>query len=100
MASLWLIGASVLEFRWLMQNHGQWERFFVTALAIYLPFAYLLQVLFVLGRDESGPQLFSVNAAAIAAAAAAAAAALGVLARIDLPSHRRAVVRHKAVTQS
>lgn len=97
MASLWLIGAGVLEFRWLMQNHRQWERFFVTALAIYLPFAYLLQVLFVLGRDESGPQLFSVNAAAIAVAAAAA---LGALARMDLPRHRRAVVRYKVVTQS
>jgi len=85
-AGLWLIGAVILEFRWLMHNHPHWERFFVTALATYLPFAYLLQVLFVLGRGAADAQLFSINAVAIALAAAAS---LAVLARVDLPTLRR-----------
>ncbi|MBU2803474.1 hypothetical protein HFV02_14715 [Acidithiobacillus caldus] len=98
-AGMWFVGAAILEFRWLMHNHRNWEHFFVSALALYLPFAYLLQILFVLGRGSSSVDLFSVNAVAIALAAAAA---LAVLAATNLPARRqrRPAVRYRLVTQA
>lgn len=98
-AGMWFVGAAILEFRWLMHNHRNWEHFLVGALAIYLPFAYLLQILFVLGRGSSSVDLFSVNAMAIALAAAAA---LAVLAATNLPARRqrRPAVRYRLVTQA
>jgi hypothetical protein len=79
LGALWLAASVIFEFRWLMQNHRAWEKFFFLSLAIYLPLAYVLQFTFVLGRKLEIVGLVSVNLIILALAGAAALAILAGL---------------------
>ncbi|MBU2754296.1 hypothetical protein HFU84_05715 [Acidithiobacillus sp. CV18-2] len=85
-ATLWFLASVLIEFRWLMQHHHAWEKFFFLSLGLYLPIAYVLQMLFVLGRETNIVEVVSINLLILACVGAAA---LTVLALLGSPKARR-----------
>ncbi|WP_312261043.1 hypothetical protein [Candidatus Igneacidithiobacillus taiwanensis] len=88
LSASWLAASVIFEFRWLVQNHRAWEKFFFLSLAIYLPLAYVLQFTFVLGRKLEIAGLVSVNLMILAVAGAAALAILAGLSSSARPMLR------------